>query len=634
MYKKINLEKLVVYDIETGINYIIFCFYDIATTKKTSFVFYDDIESITKLYAFLKNCASHGYSFIGYNVLSFDSQILQYFLDTFHVLYEGGLNYTIDSLYKKAQSLIISRNPFELIREDELTIPHIDLFIQLGYDKPSKMTSLKWVEFSLRRKNIKEMPYNHDYNVSDSELKEVIDYCWEDVDATLDLFEHSKNETVLRLNLSQKYNLNLINASETKISKDIFAQSFCKELQITNKELRELKTYRQSIKLKDIIFDYISFFTEELKNILENVKQVIIDDENKSFSKSFTYHNLPIDIGLGGIHGCVPSGVYTHEEDESIVDLDVTSMYPQIAIQNGLTPEHLGDVFTKVYTNMFNERQKYPKSDPSNYVLKICLNSVYGLSSEPNSFFFDRKYTFATTVNGQMMLLMFAEALRLGIGEEIKFLQFNTDGITFIIKKNKEEKLQKIISWWENTTRLKLERAEYKQMIIRDVNNYIAEYSNGKLKQKGIFEIDMPIHKNTSMLVVSKALTEHFINNKEPEDYIRNNNDIFDFCIGIKKKSNFKINLLQIFDSSKLITEQQKVCRFIVANRNPKSGKLFKDFNDGKKVGVMINTFSEPLDTITDKETKNYDINYDFYIRETKKIIELIKPSVVQSSLF
>jgi hypothetical protein len=42
------------------------------------------------------------------------------------------------------------------------------------------------------------------------------------------------------------------------------------------------------------------------------------------------------------------------------------------------------------------------------------------------------------------------------------------------------------MDWWQNKTKLKLEKAVYQRMIIRDVNNYIAIYDDGSLKTKGV----------------------------------------------------------------------------------------------------------------------------------------------------
>jgi hypothetical protein len=51
------------------------------------------------------------------------------------------------------------------------------------------------------------------------------------------------------------------------------------------------------------------------------------------------------DYGVGGIHGSLSNKVVTENKTWSIVDLDVASYYPNLAIANKIYPEHLGKQF-------------------------------------------------------------------------------------------------------------------------------------------------------------------------------------------------------------------------------------------------------------------------------------------------
>lgn len=645
MYKKISLERLIIYDIETSVNAIIVCCLDYATKKKKEFIFYNSPEYYDQpleFYKFLRSCIRGGYTFFGFNVLNFDSQVLHKFYTECQnhedPLYEYEIQDIINELYNKAQELINTQGDFRvLVPEYKLFAPHIDVFRQLHYDRPAKATSLKWVEFSMRHHLIKEMPYDHDYVLNKDELVETVEYCWDDVDATHNFFEKVKFETETRLDLSKEFDLNLINASEPRMVRDIFGKFLCEEMGVSGKELRELKTYRNKIAFKDIIFPYISFQTPMFKNVLKVFEDTVLDASpysKETFKHSFPLQDMVVDLGLGGIHACVPPGIYKHNEDEVFEDADGTSYYPFLAIKNNLRPAHLGEAFNKVYPMMYERRTQYSKKDPRNYIYKIVLNSCYGLSKEINGYLYDPQMTYSITINGQLSLLMLVEALHISV-PHIKFIQFNTDGITYIYKKNYEDTVRKICKWWEQTTKINLEYVYYQQMIIRDVNNYIGHYSNGDLKKKGIFETEMPFHKNPSSLIIPKALEAYFIHNTPIEDFIKNpDNSIFDFCNGVKKKSNFKINLIQNFNYAELIKEQQKVCRFIVAKPNDYSGLLVKDFDDGRRVSIVADGHAQPLDRIVNDKVTNYKVDYDWYIKSAKKIKELVEPSVQQATLF
>jgi hypothetical protein len=430
--------------------------------------------------------------------------------------------------------------------------------------------------------NIEEMPIPHDEPITIDQIPEVVSYCWNDVDSTYTFFTKVKYETDVRLSMAKEYKVDIVNASEPRMVREIFATFITKQMGITYQELKKLRTVRKYVAFKDIIFPYVDFKTKQLQDVLALFKETAVNtsptykppvrikgqpkpvDESK-FEHVFDFHGMDVVLGLGGIHACAGPGVYTHEEDEVIEDADGTSFYPMLAIKNGLRPEHLGESFNTVYPMMFEERKKYGKKDPRNYIFKIILNSAYGLSKEINGYLYDPKFTYAITINGQLSLLMLAEALSMSV-PDIKFIQMNTDGLTYKYKKVHEPIVRKICQWWEKTTKIDLEYAYYSKMVFRDVNNYMAVDTQGGVKKKGIFETAVPYHKDPSSLIIRKALEEYFINDLTPEQYIsRPEHSIFDFCNGVKKTHDFKLNLVRYLGASKdpTFTSQQEIKDFL-----------------------------------------------------------------------
>ena len=245
IYKKIDLDKLIIYDLETIKNLFVGNFYDYKSGSKKTFTFYNSEEykeQPFEFWKFLRNCINSGYTLVGFNVLGFDGQILDEFYNAClstnsDKLYDFPIEYIIDKIYAKAQSLINLQNDDDkykyLVTESNLFIPHIDLFKQLHYDRPAKATSLKWVEFSMNYHTIQEMPIPHDEDVIKDDIQQVIEYCWNDVLATAEFFNKVKFETDVRLSLSKEYNLDLINASEPKMVREIFGKFLCEEMKLT-----------------------------------------------------------------------------------------------------------------------------------------------------------------------------------------------------------------------------------------------------------------------------------------------------------------------------------------------------------------------------------------------------------------
>lgn len=232
------------------------------------------------------------------------------------------------------------------------------------------------------------------------------------------------------------------------------------------------------------------------------------------------------------------------------------------------------------------------------------------------------------TINGQLSILMLVEMLTLAI-PEIKIYQENTDGVTIGYTPDKKQVVHDICREWERITKLELENNFYKQMIIVDVNNYIAVDTKGKIKRKGLFEYQLDYHKNHSFLIIPKALEAYFVNEIDYKQFIKSHTIHSDFFGAVKGKNDFEINLYSIENREFIKEKQQKVCRYYISN---KGGKLIKDYHDGRQVSVEASSVCNTINDI--KGVESFDINYNYYINEVRKIISLIeKPKVIQTSL-
>jgi hypothetical protein len=251
--------------------------------------------------------------------------------------------------------------------------------------------------------------------------------------------------------------------------------------------------------------------------------------------------------------------------------------------------------------------------------------------------------TMQITINGQLLLSKLYEMLTLAIPEGIPLMQ-NTDGLEMLIPESDVQKYMDVCRQWEVLTQLSLEHDQYQKMIIRDVNNYMAVYKNGKVKCKGAFEWEdldkkkvAMFHKNKSFLIIPKAINAYFINGTKPEDFLEQNNNIYDYCAGVKAKAGWRFEERKVVNSQLVINKLQKIVRYYVSNTG---SKLVKCHDDGREIQVES---GEWLQTIINKLDKNlpfasYDINKKYYLEEIYKQIEQIEEvtfkSSVQLSLF
>ena len=187
---------------------------------------------------------------------------------------------------------------------------------------------------------------------------------------------------------------------------------------------------------------------------------------------------------------------------------------------------------------------------------------------------------------------------------------------------------------WEKITNLQLEHDTYSKIILGDVNNYIAVTEDGKSKCKGRFEFkDLALHKNKSFLIIPKAIHAYFVDGIDPEDFIKANKNIFDFCGGVKIKGDWKFLKHQVIKSVYTTEELQHTIRYYISQSGAKIVKT--NLLDGREIQVESGKWMQTvfIDYV-DKPFEEYNINYDFYLEKIKKEINSLEPQTNQLSLF
>jgi len=625
-----------VIDIETLINFFCLVAIDYKNDEEKIFVIHETRNDLEKLLEFLDGNKTRGEWHIGFNTISFDAQVIQYIINSRIMMKDMSAAEIVTFIYQKAQEMInkTSMEEFSYFDEKGLEIRQIDLFRILGFQNPSKRTSLKWIEYAMDWHNVQEMPIHHSTLIkTDEEIKTVIDYCRNDVLATKKLMRLCKSEINLRRDITDKYGINCYNYSDTKIGSELLLDLYCKKTNKKKWEVKKISTKRDKIALKDIIFPYIKFESAEFNILLDKVKAAVVGTEKGDFKFSQNFKGVVLEYGKGGLHGTVDSGIFNSTDEWLTIDCDVSSMYPNIAIANEMYPAHLGKEFYEIYKNDIVDvrmKEKAKGKSGNNAIIegfKAASNSTYGNSNNKFSWLCDTSYTYQTSVNGQLLISMLIEKLILNIPNS-KLLQANTDGVTVIIKKNNIDDYYKICKDWEEITKLTLEYNEYKTMYIRDINNYISVYMDGKTKCKGFFEWEpmdkyktSHLHKNKSFLVIPKAVYAFFIDNISPEQYLESNTNIFDYCGGVKAKGEWELNELGIKNGIVFSKTLQKVTRYYISKKGSKLIKVNKA--DGRKIQVEAGKWlqTEYNTHNPSKSFTEFDIHKEYYLSKIYKEI-------------
>ncbi len=464
----------VIYDLETIAGIFTYTAINKDTEEIYSYVIHKDRNDLEALVQHLKQCKGQ----IGFNNINFDYPIIHFILENYHnwLMLLLSAEKIISLIYEKAQYIINTQNQENFnqtvaIRVKDWKIQQLDLFKLWHYNNKARATSLKSLEISMNYPNVMEMPIEHTKtDITLEEVDDILAYNLNDVLATFEFYKRSCEKIDLRNNLIERYKIPCLNFSDSKIGEQLTLKLYCERTNGNFWEIRESRTHRNSISLKECIFDYIKFETREFNKLLDNLKSRVVTSTKGAFEESVLFKGFIYDYGTGGIHGCIKSGVYESDDDYIIIDADVASLYPNIAVLNKLFPAHLGQDFCDVYESILLQRIEAKKAGNMaiSDALKLSLNSVYGKSNDQHSFLYDPKYTLITTINGQLMLSMLAELLVLNI-PDLQVLQVNTDGLTVKIHKKFSDVYYQLCKQWEKLTKLTLEYKDYRKMIIRDV---------------------------------------------------------------------------------------------------------------------------------------------------------------------
>lgn len=201
-------------------------------------------------------------------------------------------------------------------------------------------------------------------------------------------------------------------------------------------------------------------------------------------------------LGVGGLHSIDGPGRWDAEAFDgryAIVDLDVTSYYPSIMINERLEPKHWDGSFSHDMRVLRDKRVAAKKAGDkvTADALKIVINSTFGKLNDAWSPFRSIPDAMRVTVNGQLFLLMLIEWLTAQDDMVVEILSANTDGVTCLMNAPyAEAAIKAATAWFHEATGMDLEATHYRKYCRRDVNNYVAVTTDGKVKAKGAFLVD------------------------------------------------------------------------------------------------------------------------------------------------
>lgn len=502
------------------------------------------------------------------------------------------------------------------------------------------------------------MPIHHSTIVDLTQIEAILAYNLNDVLSTYEFYnitigntEHPLYKGIdkiqLRKDIIEEFGINCINYNDVKIGDEINKIIYSKLSNISKYDIPKKGTFRTKIKVIDCIKIPVKFDSLELQHFYNEFSQIEFNPQKvkEQKGKIFTFKGLTISFNFGGLHSVDKPRKIFSDEDYYLSDKDCTGMYPRTIIEKQLYPAHLGINWFEGCKYIYNQRanvykpmaKKDRKAQSFSEVFKLASNGgSFGKTNEINSWQYDPLVTFTITISNQFALLKFAEMLILN---NISVVSLNTDGCLSLVRYDQKELYERLSKEWETLSQHTLEETLYKSFIQTSVNDYIAVTTDNKIKKKGDFTTEFELHKNKSAKVVSIALEKYFINNIPVEKTIKEHNNIYNFCLGVKSIGQNR--LIAFNKEEQTEVELQKINRYYISKngvhilkRLPKLENkkalmqfdIFGGIDDGTRESeIQAGWKSTIFNKFVKKEIEEYNINYKYYIQECYKIIDKIK---------
>lgn len=518
---------------------------------------------------------------VGYNNYNYDDLILSAIL----------MGKNNEQIYKLSQTIISGKRP----RVKSLPYLTLDVMQEINF-------SLKEAQANMGL-SIVETPidFNLDRPLKEMEVEYVFRYCENDVRTTKQLFEERESYFTSKFEIVQTFKLNVTDVKKTETN---LSAAVLKSKKKKPEDDRLLINFDERLKTKELPSPIIDFY----KDIKEKYKQGI--DYRDLESQKFDYMLAGINhtYGFGGLHGAKENFVYKG----NMMQIDVSSYYPTLMINNNFVSR--AAVSPELYKEIYNERLRLKAlDDPKQEAYKLVLNKACGaMKSEYNSLY-DPLMNNNIVVNGQLILTHLIILLK----PFAQLVQSNTDGIIIAYELEMKENILQLIDLFSKHYELTFDVDYITKIAQRDVNNYVIQYEDGKIKATGrMANYEGGNWERNTLAIIDKALVDYYIHGIDIQKTVINswkNNQLDLFQLVAKVGSTFNGMVHEIDEIMKPI---QKVNR-VFATNNKRLGSVYKE-KDGKfhKVQYAADHCLVWNDDLSKMNKRYIDLNY--YIKLIK----------------
>ena len=256
---------------------------------------------------------------VGYNNKMYDDPIM-------NKIRKEGIN--TKEIFELSQELINSQKTGIPVWKNDKILPYLrygvrslDLMKILAFDK--QKVGLKQCAVNLRHPIIQDLPFEYNFNIEESDIPMILEYNKNDVDVTIRLFRYIKEDIELRIDYSNEYKIDVLNASRTYIGKKTLDNYYSEHTGQDYSEFKDLRTRRYKINTSECISDRVTFKTPEMNKMLDYFKSYSVNSIDDGIDYLVLFNNKGYQMGFGGLHSVDRPKIYKSTNEIDIIDADV-----------------------------------------------------------------------------------------------------------------------------------------------------------------------------------------------------------------------------------------------------------------------------------------------------------------------
>lgn len=538
-------QTIYIYDIEVFKKDNLFVFRDYFTKDWT--VIHNDLDALRKFYL-----ANRDSLFVGYNSHSYDSNVMRAYL-------QGKNPFHVSKAIIESDDRALAYKMFDT---KKTPLFGMDLY------QDNRGFSLK-EHSAFMGINIKETEVDFDLDRELTEEEQVLNelYCKNDVLATEKRFEQNIGMLVAKAAIALYFGLDKMALSMTNAN-------------LTAELLGAEKTPDRGDELDK--YELPEGFEIES----ETIREAFMIDEFEANDKGHASISLDVPrrdvtevLGVGGIHGAKESFIHVGNFHAR----DVGSLYPNTMVLFDYLSRNIPEDKRHIYQMLLDERMeaKYSNKEfteikgvkiPTKLLIngyKLPLNTKYGAMGAEFNKLYDPRMRLLVCITGQMAMWDLLEKIE----DHATIIQSNTDAHYYIPFSEEDEKaIDDIADDWMKRTGYTLDDDPFKAIFQKDVNNYLAVTSDGKVKFKGAIGLTNGL--KVSKAIVSNGFINYVVGGKDYREFINECDELRQFQMVTKTGYTFDDTVVRDHEGNE--KKAQKVNRAFAIKDPNKAVEIFK----------------------------------------------------------